>query len=101
MGVTIADGWYKSKLATGRGNDYGDTLGLLLQLEITYEDGSSETITSDETFKFSYDGPYRYADLFTGVKYDARMELSNYSKMELEQYRLYRISSRETRASAN
>lgn len=79
LGVTIADGWYKSKLATGRGNDYGDTLGLLLQLEITFEDGSIETINSDKTFKFSYDGPYRYADLFTGVKYDARMEKDGYS----------------------
>ncbi|WP_341282238.1 family 78 glycoside hydrolase catalytic domain [Paenibacillus sp. FSL H8-0537] len=79
LGVTIADGWYKSKLATGRGNDYGNTLGLLLQLEITFEDGSFETIKSDETFRFSYDGPYRYADLFTGVKYDARMEKDGYS----------------------
>ncbi|MNO14186.1 Bacterial alpha-L-rhamnosidase [compost metagenome] len=79
LGVTIADGWFKSKLATGRGNDYGDTLGLLLQLEITFADGSVETVNTDETFKFSYDGPYRYADLFTGVKYDARMELNGFS----------------------
>lgn len=79
LGVTIADGWYKSKLATGRGNDYGDTLGLLLQLEIVYEDDTLETINSDETFRFSYDGPYRYADLFSGVKYDARMEKNGFS----------------------
>jgi alpha-L-rhamnosidase len=79
IGVTVADGWYKSKLATGRGNDYGDNLGLLLQMEIKYEDGSIETIHSDESFLFSYDGPYRYADLFTGVKYDARLEKMDYA----------------------
>lgn len=79
LGVTIADGWYKSKLAIGRGNDYGDTTGLLLQLEINYEDNTQETIQSDESFRYSYDGPYRFADLFTGVKYDARLEMKDYS----------------------
>ncbi|KAA8746149.1 alpha-L-rhamnosidase N-terminal domain-containing protein [Paenibacillus sp. UASWS1643] len=48
-------------------------------MDITLEDGSIETINSAETFKFSYDGPYRYTDLFTGVKYDARMEKDDYS----------------------
>ncbi|UMV45983.1 glycoside hydrolase family 78 protein [Paenibacillus macerans] len=79
LGVTIADGWYKSKLAIGRGNDYGDAPGLLLQLEISYEDNTCETIRSDETFRYSHDGPYRFADLFTGVKYDARLEMNDYS----------------------
>jgi alpha-L-rhamnosidase len=79
VGVTVADGWYKGTVSTGLGNDYGDNPALLLQLEITYDDGCAEMICSDEHFVYSYDGPYRYADLFKGEKYDATRENGDYS----------------------
>ena len=72
IAVTVADGWYKGKIAIGRGCDYGEVPGLLLQLELTYADGSRKTICTDEDWKYSYDGPVRTADLFLGEIYDAR-----------------------------
>ena len=74
VAVTIADGWYKGKIALGRGCEYGEVPGLLFQLEVTWADGTKEQICSDEAWRYSFDGPIRFADLFLGEKTDARME---------------------------
>lgn len=74
ISVTVADGWYKGKIAFGRGCEYGEVPGLLTELHIWYEDGSRDVIRSDDRWIYSYDGPVRTADLFLGEIYDARME---------------------------
>ncbi|MGF7018059.1 alpha-L-rhamnosidase [Lachnospiraceae bacterium PF1-21] len=74
IAVTVADGWYKGKIAYGRGCEYGEVPGLLLQLEVTYQNGDKDVICSDGTWRFSYDGPVRTADLFLGETFDARMD---------------------------
>ncbi|MBK1809975.1 family 78 glycoside hydrolase catalytic domain [Clostridium sp. YIM B02505] len=84
IAITIADGWYKGKIAIGKGNDYGDNLALLMELHVTYEDGSTECICSDENFVYSYDGPVRYADLFTGEKQDARMNVESFASTDMD-----------------
>ncbi|MFW2504156.1 family 78 glycoside hydrolase catalytic domain [Clostridium diolis] len=84
IGVTIADGWYKGKVATGKGNDYGDNLALLMELHVTYADGSKECICSDEKFLYSYEGTVRYADLFTGEKQDARMKIEHFACVDMD-----------------
>lgn len=84
VGVTIADGWYKGKIALGRGCEYGEVLGLLFQLELIYEDNSKEIICSDELWKYSYDGPVRVADLFLGETIDARMNDGEISSIEYD-----------------
>ena len=84
VGVTIADGWYKGKIALGRGCEYGEVLGLLFQLELTYEDNSKDTICSDELWKYSYDGPVRLADLFLGETIDSRMDDGEISSVEYD-----------------
>ncbi|MDO4648805.1 MAG: family 78 glycoside hydrolase catalytic domain [Eubacteriales bacterium] len=70
--VTVADGWYKGKIAFGRGCEYGEVPGLLMELHIWYADGSKDVIVTDDSWKYSYDGPVRKADLFYGELYDAR-----------------------------
>ncbi len=72
ISVTVADGWYKGKIALGKGCEYGEVPGLLMQTEIWYPDGTRTQICSDEAFTYSFDGPIRYADLFTGECVDAR-----------------------------
>lgn len=74
ISATVADGWYKGKIALGRGCEYGEVPGLLLQLELTFPDGQKQTIVTDGDWKYSFDGPVRTADLFLGEVYDARME---------------------------
>ncbi|MBQ4424812.1 MAG: family 78 glycoside hydrolase catalytic domain [Lachnospiraceae bacterium] len=61
--VQLADGWYRGSCgAWGRKNQYGTETKLLAQLEIVYEDGSQETVSTDATWQWSNDGPIRFAD---------------------------------------
>jgi alpha-L-rhamnosidase len=79
IGAVVADGWYAGRLGlTGVSVNYGDRLGLLLQLEISYQDGTVETIASDGTFTSST-GAIQYADLLIGEKHDARLGRNGWS----------------------
>ena len=59
----LADGWYRGSCgAWGRKNQYGTETKLLLQLEITFTDGSRQVIGTDSSWAWSNDGPIRLAD---------------------------------------
>ncbi|MBR1484301.1 MAG: family 78 glycoside hydrolase catalytic domain [Prevotella sp.] len=47
---------------------------LRLNLIVEYEDGTSETIATDETWQVAVDGPIRYANLYDGTLIDYRRE---------------------------
>ncbi|HVS94509.1 MAG TPA: glycoside hydrolase family 78 protein [Mucilaginibacter sp.] len=51
---------------------------MLLQLEITYNDGSKKTIVSDDSWKFTADGPIRTNNEYDGEEYDATKELTGW-----------------------
>jgi alpha-L-rhamnosidase len=90
IGAWVADGWYSGYvgfgLLTGIGTEkigrytYGKTPAVMAQLEIEYDDGSRETIATDESWKVSGDGPIRQADLLMGEFYDSRLEQSAWSQ---------------------
>ena len=48
---------------------------LIMQLEVTYTDGTTDTIVSGEGWKITNRGPIRKSNEFDGETYDARMEL--------------------------
>ena len=74
IGVTLGSGWYRTPLAWDNNkNLYGNKVALLFQLEITYTDGSSETIISDESWKSS-DGAIRSSEIYNGEYDDANYE---------------------------
>ena len=82
--IQLADGWYRGSVGNfGQTNVYGRQTKLLCQLEVCYADGSSETIVSDETFRWSSDGPIRFADLKDGEVVDARMAPTYTAKARL------------------
>ena len=61
--VQLADGWYRGSCgAWGLKNQYGVETKLLAQLELTYQDGSRQTVGTDESWQWSNDGPIRFAD---------------------------------------
>lgn len=79
IGARLGDGWYRGYIAfRGNRNEYGDHLGLLCQLEITYEDGSTSVIGSDEEWKAST-GAILASDIYNGESYDARLEQEGWS----------------------
>lgn len=54
---------------------------LLFQLDLLYDDGTSETISSDASWKFTADGPIRTNNEYDGEEYDATKELGNWSQV--------------------
>lgn len=52
---------------------------MLLQLELTYQDGSKKTIISDGSWKFTADGPIRTNNEYDGEEYDATKELTGWN----------------------
>ncbi|MBB6637189.1 family 78 glycoside hydrolase catalytic domain [Cohnella thailandensis] len=73
--IQLGDGWYAGHAQGIPGNNhlYGVRPSLLMQAEIQYEDGMTETIASDDSFKASM-GPLQYADLFMGEYYDLQVK---------------------------
>ncbi len=70
--VQLADGWYRGSCgAWGLVNQYGKQTKLLAQLEIIFDDGSSQTIISDNNWRWSNDGAIRFADNKDGEIVDA------------------------------
>ncbi|USN98317.1 MAG: family 78 glycoside hydrolase catalytic domain [Phycisphaeraceae bacterium] len=71
LGALIAPGWYAGRAGLFHAKAfYGDIPAYLAQLEITYEDGSTEHILSDESWQ-RHDGPILAADIMDGETYDA------------------------------
>lgn len=79
-GVLLGDGWYRGNLAWGgQRNTYGERLALLLQIEVTYEDGRTQRVTSGDGWKATT-GPIRLSDIYDGEVYDARLEKTGWSR---------------------
>ena len=75
LGTTLADGWYSGYLGfNGVQRYYGHFPRALMQLHIQYQDGSSETISTDKGWRAS-SGPLVYSDIQMGEAYDARREM--------------------------
>lgn len=73
----LADGWYRGSVgAWGIRNEYGFETKLIMQLELYFEDGTSETICTDSSWSWSNDGAIRFADNKDGEIVDANMEPS-------------------------
>ncbi|HEY7089762.1 MAG TPA: glycoside hydrolase family 78 protein [Tepidisphaeraceae bacterium] len=77
-GAILGDAWYCGHIHSDPRMTYGDRPRLLAQLEVTYNDGSSERIITDTTWKAG-EGPIRSSDMLMGEDYDARMEIPGWS----------------------
>lgn len=74
IGAVLGSGWFRGYIGfQNNKNFYGKELALLLQIEITYTDGSRETIISDENWKSST-GSILYSEIYHGETIDARKE---------------------------
>ena len=79
LGAVLGNGWYKGNLAWVKQKCiYGEKLALLLQLNITYENGEEEVITSDAGWKTST-GPILVSEIYHGETYDARLEMDGWN----------------------
>ncbi len=85
IGAVLGKGWYSGNLAWKKQHDiYGDTLALLFQMHIRYEDGKEEVLISDDEWK-SATGPIQVSEIYHGETYDARLEKDGWSLPEYVQ----------------
>jgi len=79
VGAILADGWYAGYVGYGRRrNHYGKNLRLMAQLQIEYNDGSTDVVATGADWKASL-GPILEADFLMGEVYDARLEQDGWS----------------------
>jgi alpha-L-rhamnosidase len=80
LGAVLGDGWYRGRFGFQRQrNLYGDKLALLAQINIRYEDGRTEVITTHKDWKAAH-GPIRSSAIYDGEVYDARLEPKGWSE---------------------
>jgi alpha-L-rhamnosidase len=84
IGAVIADGWYAGYIGYALlvrldkvREFYGVNPSFMGQLQLDYEDGTTEIIASDRSWK-SNEGAIREADIIMGETYDARLENSGW-----------------------
>jgi alpha-L-rhamnosidase len=79
VGASLGSGWYRGIYGIGtRKEIYGKDIALLLQINITYADGTTAIIGTDDSWKTST-GEVRYAEIYMGSTIDARMEQKGWS----------------------
>lgn len=89
--ATVAGGWAVGSFVFTRKNRItADRQALLLELRITYEDGTEELISTDESWRVTRKGNVRSADFYDGETYDATANLSsaNWSAAAVENVKI-------------
>ena len=73
VGIILGNGWYNQRDRREEGWMWYSTPRLILQMEIEYNDGTSEKLISDNAWNVST-GALQYDGIFTGELYDASLE---------------------------
>ena len=73
IGAQLGDGWYSGSFGALQ-KPYGAQPALLANLEITYTDGTTESVTTGSEWSYFVEGPITDSNLMDGENYDARLE---------------------------
>ncbi len=83
IGVMLGNGWYNQNVVNVYKFGWGDVVygrpKLILQIHITYADGTENLITTNNTWKGST-GPVISNNIYRGESYDARLEKTGWDK---------------------
>ncbi len=101
VGIVLGNGWYDPLPLRMWGHlNLREHLAIgapraLLQLEITYTDGTRQTLVTDTTWK-THDGPIRKNSVYLGEAYDARREQPDWDRPGFdEEIWKYAVPARE------
>ena len=72
LAAEVSTGWWRDAIVRGKGRK--SAFGA--SLEIEYEDGTHETIATDESWSAAYKSLLVHAEIYWGEKYDARVDAS-------------------------
>jgi alpha-L-rhamnosidase len=84
LGAVLGDGWYSGYVGwqETRGR-YGLQNSLMIQLEIEVQDGTCQTVITDESWRCAA-GPIVCSDFMMGETYDARYELTGWDEPQYD-----------------
>jgi len=97
IGVILGNGWYNFQsigVWDFERAPWRNRPAFCLDLRVTYDDGSVETITSDESWKSSL-GAVTYNSIYTGEQYDARLEQSGWDTPDFDDKKWSGVSNRQ------
>ncbi len=81
VGAIVGNGWFCGNIGWNGGKGYyGDKPSFLMQMQITYTDGTTELVISDSNWKTST-GPILSSDIYHGESYDANLEMPGWNKV--------------------
>lgn len=90
--AVVAGGWAVGSFVFTRKNRVtADRQALLLELRLTYADGTEEVIGTDDSWEVTEESGYRMADLYDGETFDATVDLNQvtWRKAGPEQLRVH------------
>lgn len=76
MGAVLGDGWYCGHLEWRARQHYGDRPRLLAQIVVDFQDGTTQTVETNNGWKTAF-GPFLESDMLMGESYDARREFES------------------------
>lgn len=79
VGVILGNGRFFTMRGNGTVTHYGYPK-LISQINIIYEDGSTDKVVSDDSWKVTTDGPILANNEYDGEEYDATKELTGWNK---------------------
>lgn len=86
VGIILGNGWYNHQSTAVWFFDkapWRNRPTFMMDLQITYEDGSVETISSGNDWKTSL-GPISFTSIYTGEHYDARLEQPGWNTINFD-----------------
>ena len=94
IGILLGEGWFSGRIGYRASQwikkPYPRTI---CQLEITFKDGTSKTVLSDNTWKGTDQGPIRFSSIYDGETYDANLELEGWSAPGFDESAWAEVSS--------
>ena len=80
VGAHVGAGWYKGMMGFIHERcSYGSRTALLCQLTIRYQDGTEETLISDESW-LGCASPVTFSEIYDGERFDARLDQPGWSE---------------------
>ncbi|RIJ47967.1 alpha-L-rhamnosidase [Maribellus luteus] len=84
IGALLGDGWYRGYIGfSGQRSYYGDKTSLLVMLKIDYTDGSSDVISSNDSWNVTT-GAILASDIYNGEMYDANLEMPGWKSSNFD-----------------
>lgn len=79
VGAVLGNGWYNQRDRVAEGILWYGPPRFIVQLVLTFEEGAPQIVVSDPSWKATSSGPMIHNGIYTGERYDARLEMNGWS----------------------